>query len=81
MLVIHHDDDAEVYLNGSLIETLPGHTRHYRPVLLAQEAHALLQPGQNCIAIHCRHTSGGQYIDAGLMEIVEEKISVKEELE
>jgi hypothetical protein len=71
MLTIHHDEDAEVYLNGSLIRELKGHTRHYRPVLLDENTAKLLQSGSNKIAVHCRQTSGGQYIDVGLTEIVD----------
>ena len=29
-LRIHHDEDAEVYLNGSLVASLAGHTAGYR---------------------------------------------------
>ncbi|MEX0612221.1 MAG: sugar-binding domain-containing protein [Pirellulales bacterium] len=71
MLTVHHDEDADVYLNGTLVRTLNGHTRHYRPVLLDENARKLLQTGQNTIAVHCRQTAGGQYIDVGLMEIHE----------
>jgi hypothetical protein len=71
MLTIHHDEDAEVYLNGQLVQELKGHTRHYRPVLLAKAAGALLREGRNTVAVHCRQTTGGQYIDVGIAEIVE----------
>jgi hypothetical protein len=71
MLTVHHDDDADVYLNGTLVRTLNGHTRHYRPVLLGENARKLLQKGQNSIAVQCRQTGGGQYIDLGLMEVAD----------
>jgi hypothetical protein len=71
MLAVHHDEDAEIYLNGTLIQTLPGHTRHYRPVLLEDSAQTSLRAGRNVVAVHCRQTAGGQYIDVGLAEIVE----------
>jgi hypothetical protein len=70
-LIIHHDDDADVYLNGTLIKEFKRHTNNYQLALLDEDARRLLKTGSNTLAVHCHHTDGGQYIDAGLVEIVE----------
>lgn len=70
-LTVHHDDDAEVYLNGTLLKEMKRHTNNYQLVLLGEDARRLLKEGGNTLAVHCRHTDGGQYIDTGLVEIVE----------
>ena len=67
MLHIHHDEDAEVYLNGKLVRRLRGHTQGYRPVALSDDARQHLKAGENTIAVHCHQTRGGQYIDVGLL--------------
>jgi len=72
MLIIQHDEDAEVYLNGTLVRKLKGHTRHYKPVLLDEAAGKLLRRGANTIAVHCHQTEGGQYIDVGLIAVIEQ---------
>ena len=70
-LDIHHDEDAEVYLNGQPVKTFSGYTTGYIHVPLTSEAAKLLESGENTIAIHCRQTRGGQYIDAGLALLIE----------
>jgi hypothetical protein len=71
-LSIHHDEDARVYLNGQLIAELKGFTTSYVRTKLDEKAQNALNAGTNCIAIHCRQTGGGQYIDAGLVDVVEQ---------
>jgi hypothetical protein len=66
---IHHDDDAELYINGTLAATYPGYTSDYEDIPLARESVQLLKPGRNTFALHCRQKKGGQYIDVGLEEL------------
>jgi hypothetical protein len=71
-LSIHHDEDAEIYINGQLINKLEGYTASYVRTTLDEKAQNALKVGTNCIAIHCHQTTGGQYIDAGLVDVIEQ---------
>ncbi|MBC8104357.1 MAG: cellulase family glycosylhydrolase [Cytophagales bacterium] len=66
VLLACHDDEAEVYLNGVLAATLSGYSHDYREVALTREGAATIRPGRNVIAVHCRSTIGGQFIDIGI---------------
>lgn len=66
-LRLHHDEDAQVHLNGVRVLSRSGYTTDYEAEEIEVKA---LRPGRNVMAIHCRQTAGGQYIDAGLDAIL-----------
>jgi hypothetical protein len=70
-LLIHHDEDAQVYINSKPAAQLTGWTTSYVIVPLKELAIKTLKKGKNTLAIHCKQTSGGQVIDAGFVQIIE----------
>jgi len=68
-LLLNHDEDAEVYINGQQVLKVVGYNGNYEEFALTGSGAQALKPGKNVIAIHCHQTTGGQYIDAGLVEI------------
>jgi hypothetical protein len=69
---LHHDEDAEVYINGVMALRLSGFITGYEPFPLTAPGKAALRPGRNLIAVHCHQTVGGQYIDLGLVDVLAE---------
>lgn len=65
-LKINHDDNTEVFLNGLQIYTKTGWLTKMAYIPLAEGITKSLLPGKNLLAIHCRNTAGGAWLDAGL---------------
>lgn len=67
-LWLFHDEDAEIYINGKLAAKVTGFNHGYEMwPLLPEGLNSLkLDGSDNVIAIHCKQTSGGQFIDCGL---------------
>lgn len=66
-LEVHHDEDAEIYLNGILAASLPKYIEHYEQFDILPDALRALRQGTNSMAVHCHQTTGGQFIDVGLV--------------
>jgi hypothetical protein len=75
-IAIHYDEESEIYLNGILIGKTVGYTTDYTTISIdddvLKKALAASKNGKHTLAVHCRQTGGGQYIDVGLVEIVEQ---------
>ena len=66
---LHHDEDAEVYINGVLAVRAGGFISSYEVFPLTPQGKAALKTGKNLIAMHCHQTVGGQYVDFGLVDV------------
>jgi hypothetical protein len=64
---VHHDEDAEIYFNGVLAAELKGYSTDYYETSMNTDAADTLKPGVNKLAVHCHQTTGGQYIDVGIV--------------
>jgi hypothetical protein len=64
---LHHDDDAEIFINGVLALRTTGATGTYEDFSFNRRGRNAVKSGKNVIAIHCVNTGGEQYIDFGLI--------------
>ena len=69
---LHHDEDAEVYINGVVALRVSGFATGYEQWPMAAAAKDALRPGKNVLAVHCHQTIGGQYVDLGLVDVLSE---------
>lgn len=72
-LEMYYDEDPVIYINGIKAAEPKGYTTGYVSMALSDQAAAALTKGKNTIAVHCRNTRGGQFIDLGLIHFIDEK--------
>jgi hypothetical protein len=71
-LLVYHDEDVEVYIDGVLAASEGGFVNSYEPMDISAAAKKLLKPGGKfTLAAHCHQTVGGQGVDVGMVEVVE----------
>ncbi len=68
-LLVAHDDDATILINGVEAASLKGHSTGYVIVPVSEEAARALKPGTNVIAVRCAQEKGAQAIDVGILRI------------
>ncbi|MDF7815013.1 glutaminase family protein [Hymenobacter sp. YC55] len=69
-LYMWHDDAVEVYLNGVELVRLPRWNSSYEYFDVPESARKALRKGENVLAMHCNSPMGGEYLDAGLYELL-----------
>ncbi|MEQ9408001.1 MAG: hypothetical protein RIK87_09760 [Fuerstiella sp.] len=67
-LLIQHDEDVEVFVNGKPVAKLTGFTTKYEVVPIADADASTIRVGSNLMAVHCRQKTGGQFIDVHLID-------------
>ena len=66
-LYLHHDEDAEIYFNGVRLARPRGFVAEYVTIPISAAGREALHAGKNLVAVHCHQTTGGQYIDVGIV--------------
>lgn len=73
-LVLNHDDDVEVYLNGVQILSKPGYVSEYIHLPLSEAGQQALRTGKNVLAVHCVSPRGGSFIDVGIVQPIKSAV-------
>jgi hypothetical protein len=67
VLLLRHDDDVEVYLNGTRIyDCTHCYLGRIKAYPVAEDVKSVLKKGKNTLALHCINPSGNAWLDVGL---------------
>jgi len=66
-LIVRHDEDVDVYIGGTRVFSVRGFNMKWTAYDVTKPLKAALKPGKNLVAVHVSQTTGGQYIDLGLV--------------
>ncbi|OGV57542.1 MAG: hypothetical protein A2283_23275 [Lentisphaerae bacterium RIFOXYA12_FULL_48_11] len=66
-IIICHDEDTDVYINGQKVLEVKSFIGHYQMHIVTDRLKKALKKGLNTIAIHTHQTTGGQFIDLALL--------------
>ncbi|MDD4869130.1 MAG: glycoside hydrolase family 2 TIM barrel-domain containing protein [Kiritimatiellae bacterium] len=66
-VVISHDEDTDVFINGQKILGVTKFISHYQMHIVTDQLKKALKKGVNTIAVHTHQSTGGQFIDLALL--------------
>lgn len=72
-LTVRHDEDVEIHVGGKLVFAAPGFNTAPMAYDVTKGLREVFKPGKNLVAVHVHQTTGGQYIDLGLVLDPKEK--------
>ncbi|MCH2375976.1 MAG: hypothetical protein MK538_17460, partial [Planctomycetes bacterium] len=64
---LRHQEDVDVFLNGTRILRSLGSRARYETVMLPEDLFVSLDVGENVLAVNCRNGLGTPFLDAGLL--------------
>ena len=68
---VYHDEDVVIYINGVLAGSASGYSTTYVPLAMTPQAQSAIIPnGTNLLAVSCHQTTGGQFIDVGINDVI-----------
>ncbi|MCK8493414.1 DUF4965 domain-containing protein [Spirosoma sp. RP8] len=70
LLSLNHDDDVDIYLNGTKILSKADYVSEYVLLPLSAEGQKALKTGKNVLAVHCVSPRGGSFIDVGIVNLI-----------
>lgn len=76
LLKLQHDDNVEVYLNEQLVYTKEGHTNKFIFIPIDEAIGKKIKKGENLLAVHVVNMRGGSWLDVGIVQEVNEKVTV-----
>ena len=65
-VVIRHNDNTEIYINGQKILGVTG-SKGYYMVVVTEQLKKALKKGENTIAVHSHEGGRGQWIDLAIL--------------
>jgi hypothetical protein len=66
-VIMHYDNEATIFLNGSQILNKKGWNDRYDSFEVTEEVKKALVKGKNILAVHIHQDEGGQYLDLALL--------------
>jgi beta-galactosidase len=70
-ILMRHEQDAEIYINGIYALTAPGSGHLYATFPISPESAATLHPGENVLAVHVHHEDfEGHFADVGIVDVL-----------